>query len=133
MNRGVIMKQLISLLLIISITVISWTSYAKNTVIQINTVYSHTPSGIHSMVLKPSLSNQHINEGFAISANQTTNKSHSFFELAVVFNEKLQQFIAFFTHLSDEVAEFANNDFTTTDTSPNINIQIVNKKCPTGN
>jgi len=121
------MKQLISLLLIISITVISWSSYAKSTVIQVN--YSQPSIAVSSMVLTPSLSEQHINEGFDITSNLGTNKSHNFFEIAVVFNEKLQQFIAFFTHFGDDVEEVASNDLVDIDMSPTNNNQTAIQKC----
>jgi hypothetical protein len=115
-DQGVTMKQLISLLLIISITVISWSSCAKSTVIRFN--YSQPSTAISSMVIKPSSSEQHINETFGFVSNQVTKKHNNFFELAIIFNEKLQQFIAFFTHLGDEVEMAANNDFLATGASP---------------
>ena len=125
------MKQLISLLLIISITVISWSSYAKSTVIQVN--YSQPSIAVSSMVLTPSLSEQHINEGFDITSNLGTNKSHNFFELAIIFNEKLQQFLAFFTNLSDTVEEITSSNLssasvsTSNMTSSNDNQETIQK------
>lgn len=112
------MKQLISLVLIISIAVISWSSYAKSTEIRVNLVYFQPSTTISSMVLQPSMTNHHINENFVATSNQNTNKSHTFFELAIIFNEKLQQFIAFFTHFGDESEEVASNDFSATAISP---------------
>ena len=112
------MKQLISLILIISIAVISWSSYAKSTEIRVNLLYSQPSSAINSVVLTPSLTKQHINESFGVTSNQSTNKSHNFFELAIIFNEKLQQFIAFFTHFGDETEEVASNNFSATAISP---------------
>ena len=109
------MKQLISLLLIISITIISWSSDAKSTVIQVN--YSQS-TAVSSMVLKPSLPKHHANESFGLTVNQAVNKSHNFFELAVILNEKLQQFIAFFTLFDDGVEEVASNKLSTSDISP---------------
>ncbi len=121
------MKQLISLLLIISITLISWSSYAKNNVIQVN--FSQPSTAVSSMVLTPSLSEQHANEGFGITSNQGTNKSHNFFELAIVFNERLQQFIAFFTHFGDDVEKVASNAHEDIDISPTNNNQTAIQKC----
>jgi len=109
------MKQFISLLLIISITVISWSSYAKSTVIQVN--YSQPSPAISSMVLKPAQSTKHANEDFNFVSTEATNKHHNFFELAIIFNEKLQQFIAFFTHFGDEVEEITSNNMSTSDIS----------------
>ena len=93
------MKQLISLLLTILITIISSSTFAKSTLIQVNSLYVQPYSAASSMVLKPSLSNQLINEGFALRSSRTTNKHNDFFEVTMVFNEKLQQFIAFFDDL----------------------------------
>lgn len=104
------MKQLISLLLIISITIISWASCAKSTNIQVNAIYYQSSSAIHSAALKPSLTQLRIDDAFAFTSNQSANKQHNFFELAIIFNEKLQQFIAFFTHFGEEAEEVASND-----------------------
>lgn len=114
-NRRVSMKQSLSLLLIISITVISWSSYAKNTVIRVN--YSQPSIVISSVVLTPSLSRQHVNESFDFTSNKTTSNHNNFFELAIIFNEKLQQFIAFFTHFGDEAKEIASNDLLSAEVS----------------
>jgi hypothetical protein len=127
------MKQLISLLLIISITIISWSSCAKNTIIEVNSVYVQPLSAMNSMILKPSVTNQHINEGFGVTSNQLTHKSHNFFELAIIFNEKLQQFLAFFTNLSDTVEEITSSDLssasvsTSNMTSSNDNQETIQK------
>ncbi len=110
------MKQLILLLLSISITVISCSSYAKRTIVQVN--YSQPSTTVNSMMSKPLLSKQYVNESFGVTSNQTANKSHNFFELAVIFNEKLQQFIAFFTFFDDDVEEVASNELSATDISP---------------
>lgn len=126
------MKQLISLLLIISITVISWSSYAKSTAVRVN--YSQPSTAISSMILKPSLSQQHVNENFGFALNQVTNKHNDFFELSIIFNEKLQQFIAFFTHFGDEAEEVASNVLSTTNIPssnilPSNNSQSAIQKC----
>jgi len=126
------MKQLLLLLLSISITVISCASYAKKTVVQVN--YAEPSTTINSMMLKPSLSTQYAYESFGVTSNQTVNKSQNFFELAVVFNEKLQQFLAFFTHLGDEVEEIVSTDnspaeMTRSNVSPVNNGQTAIQKC----
>ncbi len=123
------MKQLISSILFISIILISCSSYADTTVVRVNYIYSQPSSTVSSMVLKPSLSNQHIDESFAFTANQTVHKQSNFFELAIIFNEKLQQFISFFTHLGDEVEEVASNIFLSTETSPVNNNGDTIQKC----
>jgi len=85
------------------------------------------------MVTTPLFPAEYINENFAITSTNSINKTNTFFELAIVFNEKLQQFIAFFTHLSDEVAVLAKNELTITDISSAQNIQTANKKCTKSN
>jgi len=81
------------------------------------------------MVLKPSLSNQYANESFGLTSNQASNKSHNFFELAIVFNEKLQQFIAFFTDFGVDIEEVANNNTSPIETSPANKNQTAIQKC----
>lgn len=122
LNRRVTMKQLISLLLIISITVISWSSFAKSTIIQVNSLYSQSNSSENLMRLKPFLSNQLIHERFSLTSSKTTNNHNAFFETSIVFNEKLQQFIAFFTNSHDETNEVANNNLSSSKNSKS-NIQ----------
>ena len=95
------MKQLLSLLLIISITILSWSSCAKNNPIQ--QVNTKSFVMINTMVLTPSLSKTPIDEGYSFSANKTLNNHNEFFELAIIFNEKLQQFISFFSRSSDQI------------------------------
>jgi len=115
------MKQLISLLLIISITIISWSSFAKSTVIQVNSLYIQPSLVSNSMAFQPSLSNQLINESFAFTSSKTANKHNDFFETTMVFNEKLQQFISFFSNTHDEVEEVANNNLSSSkDSKSNI-------------
>lgn len=134
MNRKVPMKQLISLLLIILITIISWSSYAKNTEIRVHSIYIESSYVMNSTVLKPTLSNQQINEYFGFTPRKTINKHKTFFELAIVFNEKLQQFIAFFTDLNIEFEDTDSSDYSSANTSlSNIssanNSQSTIKKC----
>ncbi len=104
------MKQLISLLLIISITIISWSSFAKSTVIQVNNLYSQPYSSENPMILKIFLYNQLVTERFFITPRKTMNKHNDFFETTMIFNEKLQQFIAFFNEYHNEVKVIANNN-----------------------
>ncbi|MBL4942057.1 MAG: hypothetical protein JKY81_10385 [Colwellia sp.] len=127
------MKQLISLLLTISIIVISCSSYATNTATYVNSIYTQPSSTYNTMVLEPSLSKQLINENFAFTATKTVNKHNTFFELAIIFNEKLQQFIAFFAHFGDEEEGLVSNNISTADISPPQRVQTVNKKCTKSN
>ncbi|MBU2923167.1 hypothetical protein Q4506_07255 [Colwellia sp. 4_MG-2023] len=90
------MKTLFSLLLIVSITIISWSTFAKSNLIQVNTLYIQSSSTSESMVLKPSLSTRTVNENIALSSNNSKYKNNEFFEMTMIFNEKLQQFISSF-------------------------------------
>tara|TARA_R110002167_G_scaffold328665_3_gene535033 strand:- start:13909 stop:14277 length:369 start_codon:yes stop_codon:yes gene_type:complete len=107
------MKQLISLLLTILITIISWSTFAKSTVIQVNSLYVQPSLTTSSILLKPYLSTQHINENFALTSSKTMNKHNVLFESTMIFNDKLQQFIAFFTRSNNEIKEVANNNLST--------------------
>jgi hypothetical protein len=60
------------------------------------------------MVLKPSLSTI-IDETDVLTSNRTKYKRNDFFEMTMIFNEKLQQFIASFKGSYNEVKEVANN------------------------
>ena len=105
------MKKLISLLLIISITTFSWYSCAKgNTKLYVNAVSIQPAVAINTKLLTPSLSNQLIDESFNYTSYNSNNSHNSFFEFAIVFNEKLQQFIAFFTRSSDKFIEVVNDN-----------------------
>lgn len=125
------MKKLMSLLLITSITVISWSSFAKNSAIKVNSIYFQPPLTANSMVTTPLFPAEYINENFQISSSKSINKSNTFFELAIMFNEKLQQFIAFFENLDDVISgdtgEFASNNFTNTPSSQST--QSTSIKC----
>jgi len=131
------MKKLMSLLLITSITVISWSSFAKNSAIKVNSIYFQPPLTANSMVTTPLFPAEYINENFQISSSKSINKSNTFFELAIIFNEKLQQFIAFFAHLSndlsDEAEKFTSNELSNSANSLSSNIQTANKKCISNN
>jgi len=107
------MKTLLSLLLIISITIISWSTYAKNTVIQVNTLYIKSSS--NAIALKPYLSNIITDDNNAFKKQKKTSKNNDLFEMTIVFNEKLQQFLASFKGSYDDVKEIANNRMKSTE------------------
>lgn len=114
------MKRLIILALTISIAVASWSSCAKNTQIKTNSLYIQKTQIISTpMLITPSLTNQLVNENFALLANNQSKKQNMFFELTMIFNDKLQQFIAF-------IANFKNN-FSKINLVANNTIQEENK------
>jgi hypothetical protein len=106
------MKTLLSLLLIISITVISWSAFAKNTVIQVNTLYIQSSSTSNSLALKSYLPTLIINENTDLMSNKANYKKNDFFEMTIFFNEKLQQVIASLKSSHNRVKEIAKNNIT---------------------
>jgi len=106
------MKTLLSLLLIISITVISWATCATNNVTQVNTLYIQSSSTSNNMALKPYLSTLIIDENTDLSPHKANYKHNNFFEMTMVFNEKLQQFIASFKNSDNDVKKIAKNNLT---------------------
>lgn len=98
------MKKLITLALIISITVISWSSCAKHTQINTNSLYNQ------SILVTPVLSNQLGNERYITMPNKTSNNHNFLFETTMIFNDKLQQLIAFFTGYRNNSKEVASNN-----------------------
>lgn len=123
------MKQLILLLLIISITIISWSSCAKSTEIQVHAIYYQSSTDSNLLKVNPIFSQHHSSEGLSVASNQSTNKSYNFFEFAIVFNEKLQQFIAFLSDLGDEFKALSHFDFSSSHTSSANESQSVSQKC----
>ena len=129
------MKRLISLLLIISITTFSWYSCAKdNKKVYVHAVSIQSSVVIDTMVLKPSLSNQLIDESFSYTPYNAQSNRNSFFEFAIIFNEKLQQFIAFFTRSSDQITEVINDNLTpsqtpTSNIAPEKSSMLTNNEC----
>lgn len=104
------MKLLLSILIAIAITIISWSTCAKSTMIQVNNLYIQPSSTASSLLLKPNLSNQLIDESFSFTRAQTAIKQNNFFETTMIFNEKLQQLIAYFDNSHDEMKEVASNN-----------------------
>ncbi len=123
------MKQLLSLLLISAITAMSWSCFAKSTVINVTSLYVQPPTKVSSMVLTPSLSHQQIDENFTLASTTQSTRQVNFFEFAIIFNEKLQQFIAFFTSAKDVLDDVASNNYSHTDITAENSEQVNIKKC----
>ena len=104
------MKQLISLLLIVAVTIISWSSYAKNKVINVTTIHNISyPVATSSLMASTFLSTLEINENVNFPQDKVESKHNRFFELSIIFNEKLQQLISFYTHSDHENNDAINN------------------------
>lgn len=105
------MKQLISLLLIILITVISWSSCARSKVIEITTIHTLSYSVLPSSSLTPALSKLQTTDSLHYPQAKVTSEHNRFFELSIMFNDKLQQIISFFTRSGDEKINAVENNF----------------------
>jgi hypothetical protein len=104
------MKQLSSLLLIILITLISWSSCAKNKVMIDRTIYGLSYPVVSSSILAPTLTAIQTSDDISYYQNNTNSKHNRFFEFSIVFNENLQQMISFFARPSIEKSEFVENN-----------------------
>ncbi len=98
----------------------SWSSCAKNKVINITTIYSLSYPIAPSSLLAPTLTALETNESLNFSQAKVVSEKNRFFELSIVFNENLQQIISFFTRSNDEKIYAKNNSFPsyTRDTLP---------------
>ncbi len=102
------MKQLISLLLIIFITAMSWSSCAKNKVINATTIYGLSHPVVYSSLLSPTLTISETNDNLTLPRPKIVSENNRFFELSIVFNEKLQQVISLLTRSDDEKHDVVN-------------------------
>ena len=100
------MKQLIIFLLTISITIFSWSSCAKSTIIKINNLYVQPSVASQTIAIETATTYENFteNSGFTKQNNQ-----NEFFKMSIEFNEKLQQFISFFNNSHDEIKELVSN------------------------
>lgn len=90
------MKKLISLLLIVSLSVMSWSSYAKNKA-NMSATYSLSYPLASSLLSTPMLTTQEVSENLNFPQTKSMNKQNRFFEISIIFNEKLHQIISFYT------------------------------------
>lgn len=90
------MKQTLTLILIILITITSWSSCAKNKILNITTIYSLSYPVAPSSFLMPTLIAPNTNESLIFPQPNKENQHNRFFEYSIIFNENLQQIIAYF-------------------------------------
>ena len=112
------MKQLISLLLIILVTVMSWSSCAKNEVINLTKVYRLTSPIASPSLFTTTLTELETNDSLNFTQAKVVTEHNRFFELSIVFNENLQQMISFFTRSENEKSYAVNNSFPSYTTKP---------------
>lgn len=111
------MKQFISLVFIMLVTIVSWSSCAKNKVMIDTTIYGLSYPVVSSSILAPTLTAIQTNDNLRYSPNKTSSEHNRFYEFSIVFNENLQQMISFFTHPSNdnEKSELVKNSFSSYD------------------
>lgn len=105
------MKQLMSLFLIMSITVISWSSCAKNKAINYTAIDSSPYLVASSSLLTPILTTPETEDNLSFPQANVVSEHNRFFELSIIFNDNLQQIISFFTRSDDEKIYAVNNSF----------------------
>lgn len=105
------MKQLISLMLIILVTVTSWSSGARNKAINVTTIYSLPYLVAPSSILTSGLTIPETEDSLSFPQAKIVSERNRFFELSIIFNEKLQQVIYLLTRSDDKKNTIANNSF----------------------
>ena len=100
------MKQLISLLFIILVTIISWSSCARNKVINNTKIYDLSYSVVPTLI---TLNTLKTNDSLTFPKTKALSEHNRFFELSIIFNEKLQQIISLLTHSDNEKNNVVNN------------------------
>lgn len=96
------MKQPLALILIVLITIVSWSSCAKNKTLNITTIYNLSYPVAPSSILMPSLRAPDTQDSLIFPQINDKNKHNSFFEYSIIFNENLQQIISYFTQPNNE-------------------------------
>jgi hypothetical protein len=97
------------------VTIVSWSSCAKNKVMIDTTIYGLSYPVVSSSILAPTLTAIQTNDNLRYSPNKTSGEHNRFYEFSIVFNENLQQMISFFTHSSNEKSELVKNNFSSYD------------------
>jgi hypothetical protein len=105
------LKKPISLLLIILVTAISWSSCAKNKVINVATIYNLSYPIVPSLLLTPVLTTLENNENLDFFNANVVSEHNRFFELSIIFNERLQQIMSSFSHSNNESSSVVDNSF----------------------
>lgn len=116
------MKQLFALLLIISISVLSWSTCAENTLVEVDSLRVESSKSSNSILLKPFSSVLALEENNNIESHSKKYKNNDFFEMTMMFNDKLQQLIASLKRTNSKVKEVANNTNVTANELENLNI-----------
>lgn len=89
----------------------SWSSCARSKVIEVTTIHTLSYSVLPSTLLAPTLSKLPTNDDLHFPHANVASEHNRFFELSIMFNDKLQQIISFFTHSDDERSNAVENSF----------------------
>ena len=103
------MKKLIPLFVITLITAISWSSCAQNKITNVTTIYTLSYPIAEYSLLSPILTERETNDSLHFPQTKVVKEKNRFFELSIVFNEKLQQLLAKFTRSNNEKSELVKN------------------------
>jgi hypothetical protein len=87
----------------------SWSSYAKNKVINVTTIYDLSYPITSSSFLTSALTTLETEDSLSFPQAKIVSEKNRFFELSIVFNENLQQVISLFTRSDDKKSNVANN------------------------
>lgn len=103
------LKKLIPLLVITLFTAISWSSCANNKITNAATIYALSyPIAEYSLV-SPLLSERETSDSQHFPQAKVVKEHNRFFELSIIFNEKLQHFLAKFTRSEDKTSDIVKN------------------------
>jgi len=80
----------------------SWSSCARSKVINVAAINSSSYPVALTSFLTPTLTEIETNENLNFPQAKVVSEHNRFFELSIVFNEKLQQIISFYTRSNDK-------------------------------
>jgi len=102
-------KRTTALLLIALIAVTSWSSCAKNKIVNITTIFSSSYPIVATPFLVPALTAPDTNDSLIFPQPKTEHKHNRFYEFSIVFNENLQQIISYFSRLNGDKNKIVQN------------------------
>jgi len=110
-----------------SAAVISWSSCAKSKVVNHKTINSLSYSVTSSTLFTPIITTTDTEENLIFPQANVVSEHNRFFEMSIVFNENLQQIIAYFTRSDEDKTYAINNSFPSKSSKP-----LTDKVCKEG-
>jgi hypothetical protein len=101
-------KKLIPLFVITLITAISWSSCAQNKIANVTTIETFSYPIAEYSLLSPILTEIDTNDTLHFPQVQVVKEHNRFFELSIIFNEKLQQLLAKLTRSNNDKSNLVN-------------------------